>query len=304
MCVCDDRRVDTGIDPLPTDTGDQCSLAGATIAVTAERRADQQLAYLTKRGATTVHAPVLRTIDQTERPELAEITERFLDAPPDVLVVQTGQGLRWWFDALEPSLRDHLVASLQATEVWCRGIKATSACRGAGLTVSWQAPDESSAEILARLGTSAAEHRHIAIQLDGNDLAWRDHAVDSARLTLVDLYRYTLPDDLGPAAALIDGVIDGRIDAVTFTASPAIRHLREIADRHGRRAELDAAFRDQAIAAVVGPVCAATASDAGWTNLVEPDTARLMPMLSALAGHLTDGRRGPSQARPAGERTT
>ena len=38
-------------------------LAGWTVGITAERRANQQIRYLASRGADTVWAPVLKTID-------------------------------------------------------------------------------------------------------------------------------------------------------------------------------------------------------------------------------------------------
>ena len=86
---------------------------------------------------------------------------------------------------------------------------------------------------------------------------------------------------------LIDEIIEQRIDIVTFTASPAIRHLRSIAAASGRIAALDAAMQTHCRAAVVGPVCAATAIDAGWNQLIEPTTARLIPMLDAVVESLT-----------------
>jgi len=261
-------------------------LAGYVIGITAERRAHQQVDYLTKRGASVVEAQVLRTIDQTERPELWSATARLIERPPDVLVVQTGQGLRWWLDALEPEARATLLSSLTSCDVWCRGSKATSACRAVGLDVAWEAPNESTVELLDRLESPAGNRPRIAVQLDGNSHDWRARARPGVDLLLVDLYRYELPDDLSSAHGLIDGVIAGTIDAVTFTASPAIRHLREIAVRHDAIEALDHAFRTSCLASVVGPVCAETAREAGWTNIVEPPTEPLVQTLYTLADPL------------------
>ena len=99
----------------------------------------------------------------------------------------------------------------------------------------------------------------------------------------LEIYRYALPDDVGVIDRLIDDVIAGSVDAVTFTSSPAIRHLRSIASESGRLTELDAAFAGKCRPVVVGPVCAATAAAASWVGVIEPATARLIPMLDAVA---------------------
>ena len=140
----------------------------------------------------------------------------------------------------------------------------------------------------------------VAIQMDGNnDRSIVSAASAAAEVVSLDVYQYRLPADLAPALALVDAVISGRLHAVTFTASPAIRQLREIAAAAGRGSALDQAFEDQCIAAVVGPVCSATARDAGWTRVIEPQRARLIPMLETLEAALTSSSPpSPAPAKP------
>lgn len=258
-------------------------LSGRVIGVTAERRSQQQQRFLEARGASVELAPVLATADRTERPEVVATTLALIDAPPDLLVVQTGQGFRWWLSAIGDSAADALLESLGSTDIWCRGPKATSAVRKVGLDVAWQSGEETTADVARHLNQEDLGGKHVVIQVDGNDPEpLRRGAADASSLSLLNVYRYLLPSDLAPALALIDRVIAGSVDAVTFTASPAIRHLRQIASLHGTGEELDAAFSTSCLAAVVGPVCAETARQAGWSNVSEPPTARLIPMLEAM----------------------
>jgi len=258
------------------------ALAGLTVGITAERRADQQARFLRSRGALVRHVPVIRTVNFAERPELARATESMIAAPPDILVIQTGQGLRWWLRAIGDQRAEDLVVALHHTEIWCRGIKATSACRKVGLQVDWQASTETTLEVKARLAATELYDLSLVVQADGNDIDWGSCTDGVASLVEVDLYGYQLPDDATPAVELIDDVISGNVGAVTFTASPAIRHLRQIAQDSDRLDALDSAFNEECLAAVVGPVCADTARTAGWANVIEPPTARLIPMLEAL----------------------
>lgn len=267
-----------------SDPSSSNELAGRVIGITAERRADQQVRFLERRGAATRVAPVLKTVDGAERPKLVEVARSIVDDPPEVFIVQTGQGLRWWLEVLDDDLGATVIERLAVTEVWCRGSKAASACRNAGLQVTWQAPNESVADIAAHIGAVRWNGRSVVVQLDGSDgrELLRLAEKQGAAATGLDVYRYRLPDDRGPVLGLIEEVIDGTVDAVTFTASPQIRHLRQIAAETGRGPALDLAFSDRCLATVVGPMCAATAADAGWTNIIEPPTARLMPMLTTL----------------------
>jgi uroporphyrinogen-III synthase len=90
---------------------------------------------------------------------------------------------------------------------------------------------------------------------------------------------------VGPAEALVDAICDGNLDAVTFTTRQAAVHLVEIAAMVGRRDELVAALDGIRVVPVsVGPVCSATMRALGMTGLVEPERARLVAMIDALAG--------------------
>jgi uroporphyrinogen-III synthase len=263
-------------------------LSGHTIAVTAERRAHQQVDYFESRGATVRWVPVIRTESAEEKSALATSTAAVIAAGIDLLIVQTGQGLNWWLDTVSSNQLDDLNGMLANCEVIARGSKAASSARRRNLNVVWQAPNESVSDVAQHLATMTLAGMRVVVLLDGND----DHrVVEAARhggaaVTELHVYRYEMPDDLDDVIDLIDDIVEGRIDVVTFTASPAIRHLRTIAQDAGRLNELDEAFRSSCRAAVVGPVCASTARSASWTNIVEPPTARLVPMLDATVAAL------------------
>jgi len=101
---------------------------------------------------------------------------------------------------------------------------------------------------------------------------------------VVPIYRWALPVDVGPAEVLVDAVCDGGLDAVTFTTRQAAVHLVGIAEARGRRDELIAALDGvRAVPVSVGPVCSEAMRSLGMTGLVEPERARLVAMLDALA---------------------
>ena len=294
LIACDDAQM---------ETTERKILDGRVIGVTAERRSHQQVRYLEARGATVLHAAALRTRQADDQRELLEATDDIISDPPEMLIVQTGQGLQWWLDCAEAAGKaTELVTALTETAVLTRGPKSSSTVRRAGLEVAWQAPEETVADLIGKVSEMDLGDTRVAVQLDGNNAPGLVQAVRSAGAQVVelDVYRYCLPNDLAPTTALIDRVIEGTIDAITFTASPAIRHFREIAEMHDAAEQLDHAFRTSTLAVVVGPVCAHTARMARWELIVEPETARLIPMLEQLTAQLTadPGTATPHRPRP------
>ncbi len=259
------------------------SLAGKSIWVTAERRAHVQQAFIEKRGGRVELLPLLRTIDECDIPSLAHTVEAMAEEPPDLLIAQTGQGMQWWSDRLCDQSRQRFFGSLERAEVWSRGAKSSSRCRSLGLPVHWEAPSETTAEIVARCAEVDLAGARVALQLVGVvDDPVRTALVDAgADVVELRVYRYDLPKNPEEVRSLARRVVDGEIDAITFTASPAISNLWDLLRGSELADQFLAALGERCLPVVVGPVCASTARTLGWHGIVEPETARLVPMLHA-----------------------
>jgi len=258
-------------------------LQGRVVGITADRRWQEQADLFTKRGATVLHAPTMRTIDLTAEPALRAVTAALAAEPPSVFVVTTGAGFRSWMEAAEAwALRDGLLGALASagTTIVCRGAKGASAVRGAGLEVAWRAEHETMEEVVDHLRATVPPDASVAMQLFDPDEHWATTELRASYPSLVEVpvYRWLLPEDTAPVARLVDEVMAGSCDAVTFTSQPAVRNLFALA---GERAEaLRQAFLDgRSVAVCVGPVCVEALVECGVTNGVWPDPPRLVPMV-------------------------
>ena len=263
---------------MAADDLDDLPLAGRVIGVTADRRWEEQARLFGARGATVLHGPTMTTVDLTADAALRQATEALVADPPDYLVATTGLGMRMWLEAAAGwGLGDRLVASIAPARIVARGAKAASALRGAGFDVWWRAPEERMDQIVARLDEEDLSRARVAVQL----FEPADHpsttalSARAAELVEVPVYRWLLPDDRAPAEALVEQAVDGRLDAITFTSQPAVRHLFRIAEGMGRGEDLRAAFEAGLLAACVGPVCAEAAREEGITGPVWPEPNRL-----------------------------
>jgi uroporphyrinogen-III synthase len=267
-------------------------LEGFAVGMTADRRAEEQGELLRRRGARVVHGPAIRTIPLADDERLAAATAALVDEPPDVVVLLTGLGTRGWFAAAEGlGVDDALRRSLGRARIVARGPKAAGAALGASLRVAWQAPTETSAEVLDHLrSTMDLGGTRIAVQRDGGATSVLADELRASGADVVDVpvYRWTTPDDPEPAVRLIEAACDRRLDAVTFTSSPAVENLLALADEAGLGASLRAALGSTVRVVCVGPVCAATAERLGLGGVIQPRRARLGAMVQALVRTFED----------------
>lgn len=269
-------------------------LCGFTVGVTADRRGDEQNVMLARLGLDVVRGPVIRTLPIADDQQLRAVTESLIADPPQYLVANTGLGMRSWLGlaatwGLDASLRD----ALGATRIVARGPKAAGAVGIAGLEVWWRARTEQLASVGERLLAEEIEGKRVAVQLHGDRRQSLTGTLTAAGAEVVEvpIYRWTLPEDPAPALRLIDLCCSGGIDAITFTAGPAVRNLVTLAATTGRRSQLLESLNGEIIVGCVGPVCAAAAVESGITHPVVPDHWRLGSLVRLVADTLRARRR-------------
>lgn len=276
-------------------------LDGFTVGITADRRADEQASLLERRGATVVHGPSIRTLPLSGDDGLRALTQTIIAEPPHVLVANTGLGIRSWFGAAESwDLGDDLLDALQGTRVYARGPKASGAIHSLGLEVVARAQSERLSECIALAVADGVAGQRVIVQRDGGPPPPDTIALRQAGATVVELpvYRWHRAEDPRPAIRLIEGVVGGRVHAVTFTAGPAIANLFELAAEAGLADSLRATLASGSVViGCVGPVCAEVAAAEGIADgdVVVPRTSRLGPLVR------TVGERLLGRARQVGD---
>ncbi|MFE5862196.1 uroporphyrinogen-III synthase [Streptomyces virginiae] len=268
-----------------TNTG---PLAGFTVGVTAARRADELIALLRRRGAQVLHAPALRIVPLADDSELLAATKELIDCAPDVVVATTAIGFRGWIEAADGwGVGEELLERLRAAELLARGPKVKGAIRAAGLTETWSPDSESLAEVLQRLLTAGVSGRRIALQLHGEPLPGFVEALRAggAEVVVVPVYRWMAPEDLAPLDRLLDAIVGGGVDAVSFTSAPAAASLLSRAEERGLREAVLDALRGRLLSACVGPVTALPLQAHG-VDTVQPERFRLGPLVQLLCKEL------------------
>ncbi|OLF10917.1 uroporphyrinogen-III synthase [Actinophytocola xinjiangensis] len=259
-------------------------LAGYTVGVTAARRADELGALLERRGATVIHGPAIRIVPLADDADLSHATRSLLTDPADVVVATTGIGFRGWMEAAEGwGLGDDLRAALSTTTLLTRGPKAKGAVRAAGLVERWAPESESNAEVLEYLLDSGVAGRRIAVQLHGEPLREFVDTLRGAGASVLEIpvYRWTTPADPAPLERLLDVVLAGGVDALTFTSAPAAASLLAAAGRRGKAEALVESLRCKVLTGCVGPITAGPLTRVG-VPVVQPERARIGALVREL----------------------
>jgi len=271
------------------------ALEGFVIGLTADRRSEEQISLLEGRGAKCLHGPTMRTHPLGSQDEIAAATQELISSPPTALVVQTGIGIRAWFEAAEAvGLAQPLREALEGRRIFCRGPKAVGAAITVGLEVDWVATALTARAVADHISAQIPAGSRIAVQNAGDPEAWLSHHLRDAGYEVIEVpvYQWTLPENPEAAEILIRAIVEKRTDAVTFTSKPAVDNLVTIAGDMGLAEELRSAFASSVVPACVGPVTAARASELGFGEVLHPERFRL----GAMVQQLTDALAGREQS--------
>ena len=113
------------------------------------------------------------------------------------------------------------------------------------------------------------------------------------------VYRWMLPEDIGPVDRLLDAVYARAVDAVTFTSAPAAASLLERAERRGRLDELLDAFRGDVL---VGVRRAGDRAAAPVAGRADPAAGAVPARAAGAAARPRAARRGSGNLPVAGHR--
>jgi uroporphyrinogen-III synthase len=264
-------------------------LKGKVIAVPETRQLGLLVDLLTNRGAQVLQIPLVSILDAPDPAPVLAWLERFVNAPPDMLVLLTGEGLKRLLEfAARHGLQEKFVDVLARTTKLCRGPKPERVLRALGMQTDIVAQEPTTEGVIASLQQQDISGKRIAVQLYGEEPNLR--LVDFLREQGADVdtvapYVYANEEDEAKVAEFIRTLGAGGIDAVTFTSQPQYKRLQDVARQQGLEEALHTGLRRTLLAAV-GPLVAQQLEEAGFHVAVMPDKTYFMkPLVTALMRH-------------------
>jgi uroporphyrinogen-III synthase len=260
-------------------------LAGRRIVVPETRELDVLAQMLERQGATAIRCPLVSIHDAPDAAAVVAWLGRFIEHPPDDLVLMTGEGLlRLVGFARRAGIEDAFRAALAKVRKITRGPKPVRRLRELGLETDLAADPPTSEGIVAALQGEELSGRRVAVQLypELQTSALLDFlAQNGAVADPVLCYVYGSQTEDARVVELIDEMAEGRVDLITFTSSPQVRRLEEVAGKNGREAQLREGLRRTTVAAV-GPVVGRAVERAGARVSIMPENFHMRPMVNAI----------------------
>jgi uroporphyrinogen-III synthase len=261
------------------------ALAGRRIVVPETRELDLLADMLERHGATAVRCPLVSIRDVEDAAPIEAWLKRFIAAPPDDLIMLTGEGLgRLVGFAQRGGMETEFVAALAKVRKITRGPKPARRLHMLGLQPDLPAAEPTTAGIIAALEGEKLAGRRIAVQLypDANPALLDFLCAAGAETDPVLCYAYASQSEDRVVAETIDAMAAGTVDLIAFTSSAQIKRLRDVAAASGRDAALRTALARTTIAAV-GPVVAEAIEQAGGRVAVAPaQSFHMKPMVNAI----------------------
>jgi len=237
-----------------------------------------------RQGGAAFVAPSMREIPLGENQPAKDFAVRLMAGEIDVMIFLTGVGARYLLEVVEPLVsRSDFFAALEKCFVAVRGPKPWGVLREWGVRIDCRAPEPNTwHELLSALEATpslALTGQRITIQEYGKpseELA-AALAERGAEVVAVPVYRWGMPEDLGPLDEAIAATVRGEFDVLLFTSAQQVVHVLERAEETGRRGAWLAAARGCCVGSI-GP----TATDMLIELGLPPDLEASPPKMGQL----------------------
>jgi uroporphyrinogen-III synthase len=256
--------------------------AGLRVLALESRRAPEMAKLISNCGGQPVVAPSMREVPLESNTRALEFASLLLDGQLDMVIFLTGVGTRALTRVVETAhSREKFVAALRRVAVVARGPKPAAALREMEVPITLLVPEPNTwRDLLRTLDEKAGDHSAGSLKLRGRRVAVQEYGVSNpellagleergASVTIVPVYQWTLPEDIGPLRAAVTALTAGEIDVAMFTSSAQVQHLLQIADAMGTRDHVIQALR-KVLVASIGPITSQELDEHGIVADLEP----------------------------------
>jgi uroporphyrinogen-III synthase len=242
---------------------------------------DDMASLLEAAGAVVLRVPLIAVRRLLEAAEIARAVDRLgaatgAGAPRPWLVLTSATGAGLVVEAVgAPSLARFGIAVI--------GPATAAALRSRGVDADLEATGQVAESLAAELVHRGVDGAAVLVvtAAGARDVIAPVLIAAGAHVELLEAYRSVTPD--GAADRLREALSGPPLDAVTFTSGSTVRHF----------AEAVAAPPAGCLAACIGPVTAAVARAAGWTDVVTAAEHTTAGMVAALVTHFPAVQRLP-----------
>jgi uroporphyrinogen-III synthase len=215
---------------------------GLCVLALESRRAREIAKLIANFGGIPIVAPSVREVSLESNQEALEFARNLAAGQIDMVIFTTGVGVKALVTAVEKICpRDEFSRRLNQVAIVARGPKPTAALRELGVRATLTVPEPNTwRDLLTLLDQNksliSVAGKRVAIQEYGETNRGLSAGLEErgAIVTLVNVYRWALPEDVGPLEKAVKAIIEGDVHVLLVASSIQIRHLFEVAERMGK----------------------------------------------------------------------
>jgi len=252
---------------------------GITVAAFESRMATEISRLIERNGGQPLVVPVLREIPLEDNSVVQEFGARLMAGRVDLLILMTGVGTTTLFDLLKIRYPwPTIVAALKETTIIARGPKPVAALKVAGLRATLTVPEPNTWHDIM---TTLDKHRpvkglRVTVQEYGVSNPDLVQALEQrgAEVFPVSIYKWALPEDLGPMRHVLNEIMAGRVHVMLITNAAQVDHVMQVLEQDGKVELFRAAFTKLVVASI-GPTASERLRHYDWSVDFEPSHPKM-----------------------------
>src|SRR6266567_4332979 len=246
------------------------------------RRAKEIAHLISNNGGVPMVAPSTREVPSPPSEDELKLIHGLLQREFDTIIFMTGVGARALVQAAEAVCsRTDFFAALARTRVVVRGPKPAAAMREFNVPVTLTVPEPNTWREIVK----ALDEHPDKVPLQSQRIAVQEHGEPSPELYAallergaevfpVRVYRWELPEDIGPLKNAIRSLTQSQVDVVMFTSSVQFVHAARIAAEMGVSEPFINAL-NRIVVASIGPISSETLRENGVVVDLEPSHPKM-----------------------------
>ena len=250
--------------------------AGKHVLSLESRRAVETAELIRRNGGDPFVAPSMKEVPIENNHQAFQFADRLFNGDFDMVIFLTGVGTRYLEKVIgtrypEAQFRE----ALRRSTIVARGPKPLAVLREMNVPVQIAVPEPNTWREILEAVRNRPERR-IAVQEYGRSNPELVEGLRStgAEVTLVPVYQWELPENVGPLREAVDRLSRQAFEVTLFTTSQQVVHLLQVA----REMRLEDPARTgirQSVIASIGPTCTETLIEHGFHPDMEPSHVKL-----------------------------
>lgn len=274
------------------------SLNGLTVAAFESRMSTEITRLIERYGGRPLVVPVLREIPLEDNQTAQEFGARLMAGCVDLLILLTGVGTTTLFDLLKARYTwSSIVDAFEGVAIIARGPKPVAALKAAGLQATLTVPEPNTwIDLISALDEyRSVKGLQVAVQEYGVSNLDLLHALEQrgAEVFPVPIYKWALPEDLGPIRNALDEIIVGRVNVILITNAIQVDQVMQVLEHDGKMESFRSAL-EKIVVASIGPTASERLRHHHWPVDFEPSHTKmgvLVKEVSEQASSILDRKR-------------